>query len=508
MANDKNALQKKYQLRSRYPNFGNILSGMRIMGFRRHGDTIVEFKSPVTAFSGLNGSGKSTILELAACAYVNQEGSTFYISQFFAISPLDPSPFQPDARVSFSYWNGNDDSDTINIARSRTRSAWEGYDNRRQRPVFFPQSHLHQPRGLRKDFVLRNSGKLEVEKSKPVSSETLVWCSQILGKSYSCLDEATVRFRKQSTPVLAAEHNSLSYSESHMGFGEGRVQTLVHQLEACPPKSLILLEEPEIALHQSAQYELALYFIDLACRKGHQILLTTHSNYLLNGLPQASVVYLETTTRGIELLNGISSDMTLSLLSGGHPRTLTVLVEDDCAKIVLSAILRRTDQHFLKNVDICTAGALFDDGNREGGGCKEIITAMKVLAGTGLNICAVLDGDINVDGYSGLPVFKLPGELPPEKELLSNADVCTYFEQEYGKDIGDFLSARIDHHHYFRELAHIYNANEQALVSQAAEIYAKSVTPTELATLTERLKETAAQKNSKNKVIPRKNKKK
>jgi hypothetical protein len=44
---------------------------------------------------------------------------------------------------------------------------------------------------------------------------------------------------------------------------------------------MILIEEPEISLHPAAQAELFDFFVEMARERGHQILFTSHSTYLL-----------------------------------------------------------------------------------------------------------------------------------------------------------------------------------------------------------------------------------
>ena len=54
---------------SRFKAFGNVLTKIVARGVRCHDDTLIEVRSPITAFSGFNGTGKSTLLQLAAAAY-------------------------------------------------------------------------------------------------------------------------------------------------------------------------------------------------------------------------------------------------------------------------------------------------------------------------------------------------------------------------------------------------------------------------------------------------------
>ena len=250
-----------------------------------------------------------------------------------------------------------------------------------------------------------------------------------------------------------------------MGCGEGRVQSMIDRLEAAPNKSLIVLEEPESALHQSAQFSLGKYLVDLAIRKGHQILLTTHSDFILRALPQLSAVFLHRTTTGLELITGIPSMQAGSLLTEGHAPALTVVVEDDCARAILNELVRRIDANFLLSIRIVVAGRRDAAGHTIGGGKDEIRTAMATLARSGLRVAAVLDGDGTAE--AGLSLFKLPGTQAPEREVLAVPEIGTYLQTTYDIDLADFLAGlgTIDHHEYFEILA--TKRASRASISQA-----------------------------------------
>ena len=137
-----------------------------------------------------------------------------------------------------------------------------------------------------------------------------------------------------------------------MGYGEARSQYLINALELLPNKSLVLIEEPEISLHQSAQYNFGKYLIDVASRKGHQIFLTTHSEFLLESLPTASRIYLEKSRNDVKTVIGLTAIRAKSLMSMGNSKALDILVEDKVGKEILVEILRRIDNNFLRCVEI------------------------------------------------------------------------------------------------------------------------------------------------------------
>jgi hypothetical protein len=189
-----------------------------------------------------------------------------------------------------------------------------------------------------------------------------------------------------------------------MGYGEGRSQYLINQLELLDDKALVLIEEPETSLHQSAQYEFGRYLVDVSIRKGHQIFLTSHSEWILNALPPASIMYLNKGESGIDIIPGLTPIQARSLMTQGHSKALTILVEDNFAKAILGEILRRTDPNFLTTVGIHAVG-----------GADEITKTIRSLQDSGICMAAVLDGDqAQVPKHN---IFKLPGTNLPERSI-------------------------------------------------------------------------------------------
>src|SRR5262245_13279922 len=162
MADQRSILQRKFEQRDRFANFGDALMKITISGFRGHSNTIIDIQSPITALSGLNGCGKSTVVELAAAAYRPPDGPPYQISTFFAVGPLDPAPFLPTASVGFDDWQNNQTVRSITLSRT-ARSNWSGYRRRPERQVTFISGDIHVPRVERHDFVVRKAAHLQVE---------------------------------------------------------------------------------------------------------------------------------------------------------------------------------------------------------------------------------------------------------------------------------------------------------------------------------------------------------
>lgn len=439
-------IRNMFRTENLYSNFGPALLKIKVSGFRGISECVINFESPITALSGTNGSGKSTIVQLTACAYKKISTDTgtkrYYVKDFFNVGKLDPTPFINEAYVEYTYATSNygllGDLGTQTLTVRRAKSEWSGYKRQPERKVSYVGFTLYVPKVERKDFSVYHSKNLTISGSRIPSEEAIRWTKEILGNNYEELNFVTVQHQSKSTEVGRLSRNGSEYSETNMGFGEGRVLYLVDLLESSPNNSLFVLEEPETSLHPKAQYVLAQYLIDVVYRKKHQVILTTHSENLLAGLPPESRKFLLRQGSTIQVIDRISSNHAECFLSGYHRPALIICVEDKFAKEVLTEIIRKIDANLLKQVDI-----------RPIGDKKAVSQAVSILKHDS-NVIGIRDGDIGSDVSKDL--YSLPGKNAPEKEVLHCPLVIDYLRDFYDYDnIDNLLENRqdINHHDYF-----------------------------------------------------------
>jgi predicted ATPase len=466
VANPRTKLQKMFEVESRHANFGDCLVSMHAQGFRCHSNTMIEIHNPITAFCGLNGTGKSTLLQLAAAAYKRPGGEPgrYYVASFLVAGTLDPTPYAAGATAEFGYWQADRTVRKLSVTRIQLSKRWSGYKSQPQRTVYFAGMGLYLPRIEIRDFAVRNARSLQVLSTEALPDGPKGWVERILGGHYDAMDRNTIKHPRLSPKIVTASRNGVHYSEANMGCGEGRVQHFIQELERLPEKSLILLEEPETSLHQSAQFELGRYLIDVCIRRKHQILMTTHAESLLSALPSASRIYLDRSTGTLRPINGLSSAQAACLMANAGNKALHILVEDSVAQAVLREIIRKSDATFLRTVEILPVG------DRDA-----IQRTMLTLAGTQLPLAAVRDGDTNANPQQNL--FSLPGSQPPEKEIIGCAKVAQCLADRYNLDLGDFMATvdQNDHHSWFGALASAASLDETSIVTECAIAYVTSL---------------------------------
>lgn len=147
--------------------------------------------------------------------------------------------------------------------------------------------------GRRGEFaaaVLRMRGSSEISQPPlvPGSIKAPSTLSGLLDAWMSYLqlaDRVTAEERGPLGFSLALEHGGRRSIESPLGVGVGFSQALpvVMQCLLAGPGTVVLLEQPELHLHPSAQQRLADFF--LACaRSGRQLVVETHSDHIVNRL--------------------------------------------------------------------------------------------------------------------------------------------------------------------------------------------------------------------------------
>ena len=465
MADPNKQIIGKFKRQNRYSNFGPFLVSMTINGFRGLRDVIVNFKHPITAISGLNGAGKSTIGQLAVCAYKKPSTTTEYkrqyIKDFFPISAADPKPIDDDSSVLFSY--ATDTPGKLKgVTVKRAKSAWSGYKRQPERCCYYIGFTVYIPKVEKRDLSVYSGKNIELTDKREITQDVQDKVARIIGQKYEEIAFQGFRAKHRQAEVGIATRFGYSYSENNMGFGEGRVLYIVDKLENAPEQSLFVLEEPETSLHEKAQYELSKYLLDVCNRRHHQIIVSTHSNVFLSALPSESRKLLLRNNEGVTIHGGISSNQVKSILSDGHSKSLDICVEDEFAKKLLIEAIRNHDRTILKYI------AIYPIGDK-----KAVGKAVRVLRETGKNAIAIRDPDVGEDITNKL--YSFPGRYPLEKEVYDSEEVRNYLKSRYGVDL-DWLKTKTqttDHHKISRIVADEVSSQEDIISAFVIEEFLK-----------------------------------
>lgn len=134
------------------------------------------------------------------------------------------------------------------------------------------------------------------------------------------------------------------FSEKNLSLGELCILKLLKMMEACPPQSLVLIDEVELALHPTAQTELLEYLEEVAADKALTIILSTHSATLIKQAARSKLLFLQVDDDGtVRCIKNCFPSYVLGHLAYKEEAVhdVVIYVEDDCARILVEVLAFR-----------------------------------------------------------------------------------------------------------------------------------------------------------------------
>ncbi|MBO4120303.1 AAA family ATPase [Cupriavidus gilardii] len=394
-------LQNKWATNTGWPK---RLEWLEIDGIHGWTGQRIDFSFPIVALVGENGAGKSTVLQAAASIYADASREReIYPSTFFPDTPWERITA---GSIKYSVREGN---------RSRTDSVrkltrWRGYSNRPQRNIVNIDLSRLQPVAARVGYQrLANPQLREVEVQDTWAADKVRRLSHLLGKSYESARMAlTTLDNRRRVPVL--QINGQSISGFHQGAGEITIAELLQH--PFPSTALVLIDEIETSLHPRAQRRLVRELADQCRQLDLQIILTTHSPYVLGELPPEARIQILNGTTGRTIVAGVSPEFAMTRMDEEQHPECDLYVEDDRAGAMLKEILVRGNPALVHRSMIIPYGA------------ASVGYALGIMASQNRfprPSCVFVDGD--QEERPGCMV--LPGGDAPERvvfEALSEAD--------------------------------------------------------------------------------------
>ena len=335
-------LQKVWsQLQGKKPRMPHFLAHLHLRGIRGIRDLRVGLDYPVSVIAGENGSGKSTVLLAAACAYrVPGAGRRDFVpSSLFPDYCPKHGAFADDkskATIEFDYAT----PDGYRAMQWRRSKGWtRSFPGRRnliqpERSVYLrPHSTLGDPSVVRSGLSMSRARSAPQE--TPMTAAQIRFAEGILPFRYSSVVDLTSPGKRL---LFASPKSGPSYSELHMAAGERAVLRLsmeIAQLDG----ALVLIDAVESALHPWVQQLLMLHLQELALRHDLQVIVTSHSPVVLDSVPQHGRIFLQRDSSGAVRARPAYRDVIQNALYGRSGDALSVLCEDEAAEGMLQGVL-------------------------------------------------------------------------------------------------------------------------------------------------------------------------
>jgi ATP-dependent endonuclease len=406
----------------------------------------VVFNYPVVALVGENGIGKSTFLKAAVCAYENCEKKTFYPSKMFMSTYWDESNMH-EATIEYVIRYGNDERQT----KWKKTKDW-GYTPKKKKPkraVYFLDISRTLPLDATAGYakIAMRSNK-EIQTSTELSDDSIKNLSYVLGQEYTKAVFTTTAV-DATKPVGLLTKYGKEISQFHQGAGEDSILDLFKLLQSIKSQSLLVIDEVENSLHPQAQRRLVRYLLKLSRQKKIQVILSTHSPFVLEELPEQARIMLIQLIDKKSVLYNISCEYALSTLDCKEHPEAYVHVEDEEARTMFWEIMRFDKDHYDSWKAMLSIQIV---------GSSSTVAKLAKFAEDNIlpyKSVSVVDGDVqDIKGS----IVKLPGKRAPEKEVFctlkerqwSGLDEC--FDVDARKYLNDAMLDS-DHHRWVMNVA-------------------------------------------------------
>lgn len=399
----------------------------------------IQLDYPITVFSGTNGSGKSTMLALAACAFHNDKAGytpplrmrNYYTFQDFFIQNSEEKPIEGielNYGIRHNNWNTGKPRLGYQTRKKKKAGKWNDYSGRVDRNViYFGVQRVvpHFERSVHKAYRSRfKPGRLS-----PATRERIATiASRVVGKKYTDFDSYV--HSKYSLPFVEA--SGITYSGFNMGAGESAVFEIFTSLFQAGSGALLIIDEIELGLHELAQLrlieQLKLICSELKC----QIICSSHSHSVLRSLPPDARFHIEKVDGRTFITKGISADFACGKMGKPDAFELDIFVEDGVAAELLqsilpldvrrrtrvkvigshSAVMRQLASRYLEKVDSCICVLDGDQSSENSQSIKVVETACEASTNVAKQ---------EIEEWSKKRIFYLPGSEWPERWVIDTA---------------------------------------------------------------------------------------
>lgn len=233
--------------------------------------------------------------------------------------------------------------------------------------------------------------------------EKLEAINYILGKEYIEIRRVYHRiYQAWGNSILLRTKNGVQYSEANAGSGENAIINMVCSIMDAERDSLILLDEPEVSLHPSAQMKLKIFLLNMTMKKHHQIVISTHSMMLIEEMPKQAIKLFEVNDDGTtDISNDVYYQEAFYSIEEKIDRKSLILCEDLSAKVFIEGVLSA-----LRIEDF------FSVEYRHGGADTLVTKHLPILALDKMydKVFIILDGDKKPEKrvrYSEIPVGEI-----------------------------------------------------------------------------------------------------
>jgi predicted ATPase len=403
-----NEMRKQFQ----NGNWKKFINRVTIDKLRGWNNQSVEFRFPVCAIVGENGSGKSTVLRAVSCAYENDidagKPKNNYPSKYYLNTQWDSNSVPTGSTITYMIKEGDR---TLTDNKWRKTQDW-GYSpkgKRPKRPVVFLDISRTVPLDATAGYakIAKQTAEAIAGSELIISDDLMKQYAYIMSGNYSTGKFVQPLVNKNVGLLTIEEHGQIS--QFHQGAGEDSLLDLMRVLQTIPNNALLIIDEVDVSLHPKAQRRLVQFLMKFARQKKIQIILSTHSPYIFEEIPPEGRILIQKLSDGTrDIQYGVSTNYAMGLIDDEQHPDLFIYVEDKEAKTLVLEILKQSTDIFPR-IEVKEVGDV-ETVKTIGRLCRN-----KRLPNRGI---AILDGDAGRDEYNNC--LHLPSDKSPEKLVFGD----------------------------------------------------------------------------------------
>ena len=308
---------------------------------------------PVTGIFGLNGSGKTTILQTVMCLYRDKNSENTKMSRFFKYT------------TNANKWIGSSYSavmDYYQLSKRHIQITDRTINYSKHGSEWTPRQASKPDRNI--IYISLSDSIPDIEKVsdsrvtfRPLVGEALdnqisIAATQIMGVDYQNLKISKI----DKLDCFTVDRNNVMCHSLNLGAGEQKVFRILQRLYRAPKYSLFVIDEIDLTLHTAALRRL-IHIMVLEAQKPDrqlQIVFTSHRQELMKNA-EFNVRYILNTQAKTFCLDNPSEDC-YEQLSGTPEKYLKVYVEDDIAEAIITKCMQECgmSKHFV----VCRFGSI------------------------------------------------------------------------------------------------------------------------------------------------------
>ena len=344
---------KTIERMAEHGKINNILRSLTVHSMRRfHINTTIDFLFPLTVLVGKNGSGKTTIMKMIQMLSNYSKPELTFFETAIDNGGMDNASF------SLCFDDTNLECKHIGINKWSTngkvpQSMKIVYLNPKTMVGAFEKSFLYDDIGKKTkkeqqvDYVIRQSKKFNQNKLKKsekkierqLNSDTVTMVNYILQLNVSEIRIVKHKYFSGTWATNVFFSDGVEYSEYNAGSGEFLIALMLDKIFKLQENTLLLLDEPEVSLHPGAQKRFMQCLVSAIKKKKIQVIMTTHSANIVDGLPSKAIVALRRVNNFISAEGNLNYQYAFTEIEEDVTQKC-IIVEDIMGKKIIDEIIK------------------------------------------------------------------------------------------------------------------------------------------------------------------------